>query len=45
MIKEYKPFVQETLCDALALVSEQFPKNALDITRQALRNPYLKSGG
>ena len=45
MIKEYKPFVQETLGDALSLVRERFPESAVDIVRQALQNPCLKDGG
>ena len=44
MTTEYKPFTQATLDDALALVRERFPEHAQEMTRQALRNPYLKPG-
>lgn len=39
MIKEYKPFTEETLDDALSVVRERFPRSAEVVVRKVLRNP------
>ena len=44
MVKEYKPFVRETLADVLPLVRQRFNEEACEITRLALKNPYLQQG-
>ena len=42
MIKEYKPFTEETLDDALSVIRERFPPSAEEIARKVLRNPLRK---
>ena len=42
MIKEYKPFTEETLADALKVVGERFAPPAIEMTKRILRNPLRK---
>jgi len=42
MTKTYKPFTEETLDDALAVIRERFPPSAVDIAKKVLANPLRK---
>lgn len=39
MVKEYKPFTEDTLDDALSVVKERFPPEALRVAKKVIANP------